>query len=101
MLYKIATVREVPEGGALVVQGHKEEEIALFKVKGEIYALENTCPHMGGPLGEGECAGGVVTCPWHGWAFDVKTGSCQNVEEGRPAKRVAVTVRSGNVFIER
>lgn len=48
--------------------------VALFNVEGRIYALDNTCPHAGGPLGEGRLEGDIVTCPWHGWRFNVRTG---------------------------
>jgi nitrite reductase (NADH) small subunit len=48
--------------------------IALFNVGGTIYALDNTCPHAGGPLGEGTLNGVLVECPWHGWRYDVRTG---------------------------
>lgn len=48
--------------------------VALFNVDGNIYALDNTCPHAGGPLGEGLLHGDVVECPWHGWQFNVRTG---------------------------
>lgn len=51
--------------------------VALFNVGGTFYALDGVCPHQGGPLGKGELAGCIVTCPWHGWQFDVKTGSNQ------------------------
>ncbi|MBI2659057.1 non-heme iron oxygenase ferredoxin subunit [Candidatus Woesearchaeota archaeon] len=49
-------------------------EIALFNVDGEFFAVSNTCLHRGGPLGEGMLEGDVVTCPWHGWRYNVKTG---------------------------
>jgi len=49
-------------------------EVALFNVDGEFFAISNTCLHRGGPLGEGFLEGDVVTCPWHGWKFNVKTG---------------------------
>lgn len=49
-------------------------EVALFNVGGEFFAMTNTCPHRGGPLGEGFLESDVVTCPWHGWKFNVKTG---------------------------
>lgn len=48
--------------------------IALCNVGGVVYALDNTCPHAGGPIGEGTIADDVVTCPWHGWRFNVRTG---------------------------
>lgn len=48
--------------------------IALFNVDGTFYAIDNTCLHRGGPLGEGFLSGCIVTCPWHGWEYDVATG---------------------------
>ena len=50
--------------------------VALFNVDGELFALDNTCPHAGGPLGEGTLQGELVRCPWHGWRFNVRTGYC-------------------------
>ncbi len=54
-----------------------ERVVALFNVDGELYALDGVCPHQGGPLGKGCLVGAVVTCPWHGWQFDVRTGRHQ------------------------
>jgi len=51
--------------------------IALFNLDGQIHALDNTCPHAGGPLGEGTIEGEHITCPWHGWKFHIPTGVCQ------------------------
>lgn len=76
VLTKVAKASEIPAGGAKVVEiGGKA--IALFNCKGAFYALENTCKHRGGPLGEGSLCGTVVTCPWHGWEYDVTSGECQ------------------------
>lgn len=50
-------------------------EIALFNVDGNYYALENACPHQGGPIAEGWIENLTVTCPWHAWCFDLRTGS--------------------------
>ena len=49
-------------------------DLALFNVGGEVYCLDNTCLHRGGPLGEGYLEGEVVTCPWHNWQYNVRTG---------------------------
>jgi nitrite reductase (NADH) small subunit/3-phenylpropionate/trans-cinnamate dioxygenase ferredoxin subunit len=69
----VARVDEVPSGGAkVVVVG--EREIALFHVGGAFYALDNTCPHQGGPLGEGWVSDCEVTCPWHAWTFKLSDG---------------------------
>lgn len=51
--------------------------VALYNVEGEFFALDGICPHNGGPLGKGALDGCIVTCPWHGWQFDVKNGQCQ------------------------
>lgn len=48
--------------------------VALCNVNGMIYALDNTCPHAGGPLGEGSLNGELIECPWHGWRYNVRTG---------------------------
>jgi nitrite reductase/ring-hydroxylating ferredoxin subunit len=61
-----------PSGGARVeVDGR---EIALFEDDGQLYALDNACPHSGGPLALGRCADGTVACPWHGARFALATG---------------------------
>jgi len=70
---KIATVDKVAAGSCRVVQVDGKE-VALFNVNGKYYALENTCPHQGGPLGDGALEDKTVTCPLHGWQFDVTTG---------------------------
>ena len=49
--------------------------VALYNVEGIFYALDGVCPHQGGPLGSGLLDGCIVTCPWHGWQFDVRTGA--------------------------
>jgi nitrite reductase (NADH) small subunit len=51
--------------------------IALFNAGGEFYALDGVCPHQGGPLGKGSLRGHIVTCPWHGWQFDIRNGQHQ------------------------
>jgi len=69
----VATTDEMPPGSRkTVVVG--EHEVTLFNVGGTLYAIENTCPHQGGPLGEGWLEGTIVTCPWHAWCFDLRTG---------------------------
>jgi len=48
--------------------------LALCNVDGTVYAIDNTCPHAGGPLGEGSLDGEFIECPWHGWRYNVRTG---------------------------
>jgi nitrite reductase/ring-hydroxylating ferredoxin subunit len=56
----------------VVINGRK---LALFNLGGNIYAIEDTCPHRGAPLSEGECDGTTVICPWHGASFDLTSGA--------------------------
>lgn len=51
--------------------------VALYNVDGAFHALDGVCPHQGGPLGQGGLNGCIVTCPWHGWQFDVRNGQHQ------------------------
>ena len=55
--------------------------IAVAMVNDEIFAMENSCPHAGGPLAEGTISGTVLSCPYHGWGFDVESGKCQTNPE--------------------
>ncbi|HEX2055346.1 MAG TPA: non-heme iron oxygenase ferredoxin subunit [Nitrospiraceae bacterium] len=80
---RIAGTDDVKPGSGMVAEINGKT-IALFNVDGKYHAIDNTCVHRGGPLGEGELEGEVVTCPWHGWQFNVTTGGCVN----NPAARV-------------
>ena len=75
---KVGSVSELTPGSGKVVE-IEGKTIALFNVEGKIYAMDNTCLHQGGPLGEGQLMGEVVTCPWHQWEYNVRTG--ENVED--------------------
>lgn len=97
-MHKLAEVADIPEGKAILVHDQKEREIALFKVKGEIFALDNLCPHMGGPLAEGEIDGTCLTCPWHGWQFDVRSGECENMP-GDNVEKIQIVVENGSVYL--
>lgn len=70
---KVASTGDIPEGEGRCFEVN-DQQVAIFNVDGIFYALDNVCPHQGGPLGEGELDGNMVTCPWHAWDFDVTTG---------------------------
>ena len=71
---KVASSDEISPGECKVAQVD-DKAIALYNVDGKFYATDNTCLHRGGPLGEGSLEGSVVTCPLHGWQYDVTNGS--------------------------
>ena len=74
-LIEIANVHELPKGRAKAF-GVEGRTIALYHTESGFYATDNTCPHRGGPLAEGDVIGEEITCPWHLWSFDVRTGRC-------------------------
>ena len=88
---------DVPEGEGRVVKV-KDREIAVFNVDGEFHAIDNVCKHEGGPLGEGFLDDCIVTCPWHAWQYDVKTGK----KTGDPAVGIdtfKVKIEGDNVLV--
>ena len=95
---KAARLNEIPTGSIKTVQvGGKQ--LALANVGGTLYAIDNTCLHRGGPLAEGQLEGKVVTCPWHGWQFDVTTGKAvQNPNAGVGCFKTEL--RGDEVFVD-
>lgn len=72
---QVAKLSQLPEDTGLCVEVDGKE-IALFKVGDKVYAMDQICPHAGGPMAEGSLNGDMAMCPWHGWEFSVKTGEC-------------------------
>jgi len=67
---RVGPAGDLAEGKCVTVT-HGNHEIAVFNVGGTFYAINNQCPHAGGPLNEGFVEGTEVTCPWHAWSFDL------------------------------
>ena len=77
------------------------DEIAIANVEGKYYAIQGHCGHQGGPLGEGEMEGNVVTCPWHGAKWDVTTGKLVEFPmDLDPIKSYKVSVEGESIFVE-
>jgi nitrite reductase (NADH) small subunit len=85
MFTKLTTKSELPAINEVKEFSCAGKEICVANVNGEISAMENTCLHMGGPLGQGVIEDGKVICPWHGWAWDPKTG-----QSGPPDAKIDV-----------
>lgn len=86
------------QGGKLVEAGG--QSIAIFNVGGSYYAIDNTCTHRGGPLAEGMLAGEVVTCPWHGAQYNVKTGAVLSPPAPQGVKSYPVRVTGNDVEVQ-
>jgi len=95
---RIAEVNDCPSGSARELVA-EDRLVALYNVDGEFFALDGVCPHQGGPLGKGTLCGAVVTCPWHGWQFDVTTGQHQLSPSVRQPT-FPVKVEEGGVYVD-
>lgn len=73
--------------------------VALFNVDGEFFAIEDNCPHMDAPLHDAICTRGVITCMWHGWQFELKTG-ISLMSDRITVQRYPVSVASDEIFID-
>ena len=93
----VADAASLPPGHGRTVHV-RGREFAVYNLDGQFYALDDLCPHRGGPLGAGCLQNGEVFCPLHGWGFDVKTGACSNRPD-RPVKTYPARLQHGQVEI--
>jgi nitrite reductase/ring-hydroxylating ferredoxin subunit len=75
------------------------KRILVYDVAGVLYATSAVCAHLGGPLDAGLFEGETVTCPWHGWQFDVRTGESV-YDPGRRLATYPVSVVGGEILVE-
>jgi nitrite reductase (NADH) small subunit len=75
---RILSKAELPSDGEAREAVCLGRQLCIANVAGEISAMDNVCPHRGGPLAEGIIENGKIICPWHAWAFDVKTGIAEH-----------------------
>lgn len=94
----VCNLGEIPEHTGHVVTV-ENQEIALFRVGSEVFALENLCPHKEGPLADGEVEDGVVTCPWHAWQICIRTGEVVYDPSIR-ARTFRCNVEGDHVYVE-
>ena len=95
---EVAEFSSIPEGTGLIIE-LDGKPVALFKKGDEVFAIDNTCFHRGGPLGEGEVEENVVTCPLHGWQYDITNGNCLTMPTHK-LNTYKVKVENGKVLIE-
>lgn len=96
---KIASIHELPPNNEAKEFLCGDKTICVANVNGVISAMDNVCLHRGGPIGQGVIEKGKVVCPWHGWAWDPKTGEATH----NPNARVAIyplKIENGDVLIE-
>ena len=97
----LGPVTQIPLRGARTVPVVGGPEIAVFRTGDDrIYAIENRCPHKGGPLSQGIVHGDRVTCPLHNWTISLASGKAQGADEGC-VPTIPVRIVSGRILVER
>ena len=101
--HRVADVDELPQGRVTTVTAGVHT-MALTHIDGEYTAMDNRCPHQGGPLGEGSIETGAegecwLRCPWHGWDFDPKTGMPPGGHKDSGQKLFPVEVRDNGIYV--
>ncbi len=96
---QVGTLEDIPRQGSRIIQT-EDGEIAMFRtVDDQVFALNNRCPHKGGPLAQGIVHGKRVTCPLHSWVIDLESGEAIAPDSGC-AHRHEVRVAQGALFLE-
>lgn len=99
LLIDIGSLDDIPRQGARLVKT-VQGCIAVFRTADDqVFALDDRCPHKGGPLSEGIVHGDRVTCPLHNWVFDLNSGQAQGADEGS-VQTFAAKVQGGRVLID-
>ncbi len=97
--FDIGPVEKIPQRGARVVKTPRRN-IAVFRTAGdEIFAVENRCPHKGGPLSDGIVHGRKIACPLHGWVIDLESGSAAAPDNGC-VRTFPVKIENGRIYLE-
>jgi len=98
-LVRICSEAELPEEGQVCEVAFHSMQFCVARSGGEIAVLDNVCPHQEGPLGQGLIESGRVVCPWHAWAFDLKSGQAEHSDNAR-VKVYKTTIENGALMVE-
>lgn len=95
----VGSVPEFPESCQKAC-GVGEHGVIVFRIEGKLHAIENQCPHAGLPLEEGEREGLVLTCPYHGYAFNLRNGSNVDDPQDMPVRTFPVREVDGQIEVD-
>ena len=76
-----------------------EQSVVLFEVAGAVVAIPAECPHAGGPICDGERTGASLSCPWHGYNFDLESGACEE-DDSLSLERYEVRIEGDDIFVK-
>lgn len=95
----IGDTADFTEGRPKLIQVD-ERPVAIIRVGETLFAIEDMCPHRGGPLSEGTIEGATVTCPWHKAAFDLRTGASTDAGSAKSIQTFRVSIQGTEAFLE-
>lgn len=94
----VGTLADIPQRGARCIET-PEGKIAVFRTGDDrVFAIDDHCPHKGGPLSQGIVHGASVTCPLHNWVISLETGKAQGADEGC-VRTIEVKVEEGLLYV--
>ncbi len=96
--FDIGTIEDIPQRGARCV-ATPQGRIGVFRTHDDrVFAIEDHCPHKGGPLSQGIVHGAAVTCPLHNWVISLETGEALGADEGA-VRTIAVRIEDGRISL--
>ncbi len=99
MRVRLGSLADMPADGTAREFDCSGKLCCIANVGGRLSAMDNVCPHRGGPLGTGVIDDGILICPWHGWQFDPATGRAIQVP-GAGVQVYPLSIEGDDVYIE-
>ena len=96
---RVCPAAELAASGDMKIVEIDDRPVVVRNIGGALHAIENICPHRGGPVGEGDIEGNTIVCPWHNWAFDLTTGQ-NTMNPAAMLTRFPCRVEDGYVVLE-
>ncbi len=97
-LVKVGLATSLPPGSVTELD-NGSATYAVGNLDGKLFCVDGTCPHAGGPLGQGTLNGNLLVCPWHGWEFDCRTG-VNDFDEDVQLQTFPVVVQDDQIFVD-
>ena len=94
----VGALDDIPRRGARVVRTRRGDVAVFRTATNTIYAIDDHCPHRGGPLSQGIVHGSSVTCPLHNWVIDLATGEAEGADDGC-VRTIACRIGDGRIFL--
>jgi nitrite reductase (NADH) small subunit len=95
--HRVGSLAQLRANGRLIAE-IDADSVLVFEVEGSLVATSGACPHAGGPIQDGALCGAILSCPWHGYSFDLRTGACEE-DAGLSLERYEVCAHGDDVLV--